>query len=192
MKKSYFVHKTAILDNGADVGAGTQIWHFSHIASGARIGKNCKIGQNVYIASGVHIGDNVKIQNNVSIYEGVILEDNVFCGPSCVFTNIINPRCLYPRNSKAFYRPTIVKNGSSIGANATIVCGVTLESNSFVGAGSVVTSNIPAFGLVYGNPARLKGWICSCGEKLEFRGKSVKCKICSRKFIKEKNEVKVV
>ncbi len=170
-----FKHKTACVDSGAKIGSGTKIWHFSHISGKARIGRDCKIGQNVYIADNVVVGNNVKIQNNVSLYEGVTLDDNVFCGPSCVFTNIINPRCLVPRNSKEFFQPTHVKNGASIGANATIICGVTIGAHAFIGAGAVVTKNVPDYGLVYGNPARLHGWMCSCGEKLKSGKSKGKC-----------------
>lgn len=190
MKRKYFVHKTAVVDRGATIGQGTKIWHFSHVAGAARIGKDCKLGQNVYVAPGVIIGDNVKIQNNVSLYEGVILEDNVFCGPSCVFTNIINPRCLYPRNNKDFYKATTVKSGASIGANATIVCGTTIGEHAFIGAGAVVTKDVPGYGLVYGAPAKLKGWMCICGEKLKFNKAKAVCASCSRSFEKEKTRVK--
>lgn len=192
MKKTYFAHKTAVIDKGATIGAGSSVWHFSHISTGATIGKGCKLGQNVFVAPNVVIGDNVKIQNNISLYEGVILEDNVFCGPSCVFTNIFNPRCLYPRNSKKFYRKTLVKNGASLGANATILCGVTIGRNAFVGAGAVVTHDIPDYGLVYGNPARLAGWMCVCGEKLIFKNNKAKCKSCRRVFKKEKSRAKEI
>lgn len=183
------IHESAFVDDGAKIGSGTSIWHFSHISPQAKIGENCKIGQNVYVANNVFIGNNVKIQNNVSLYEGVTLEDNVFCGPSCVFTNIFNPRCLYPRNTAEFYRKTLVKNGASIGANATIVCGVTLGENSFIGAGSVVTKDVPAYGLFYGNPAALKGWMCICGCKLKFKKGITECKSCGRKFNNKKGKV---
>jgi UDP-2-acetamido-3-amino-2,3-dideoxy-glucuronate N-acetyltransferase len=149
---------------------------------GARIGKNCRIGQNVNIAGGVKIGNNVKIQNNVSVYKGVILEDDVFCGPSMVFTNIINPRSAYPRHSEEFYRKTLVKKGVTIGADATIVCGNTIGRHAFVGAGAVVTKDIPDYGLVYGNPACLKGWMCECGEKLNFEKGRAICKTCKKKY----------
>jgi UDP-2-acetamido-3-amino-2,3-dideoxy-glucuronate N-acetyltransferase len=189
MEKRYYAHETAIIDEGSEIGDGTKIWHFSHIAKGAKIGKNCKLGQNVYIAPGVVIGDNVKIQNNVSLYEGAVLEDDVFCGPSSVFTNIFNPRSGYPRNSPEFFRKTLMKTGASVGANATIVCGVTLGSHSFVGAGSVVTRNVPDHCLVYGNPARAKGWMCECGEKLEIKNDKATCAACQRKYNKSGNLV---
>lgn len=192
-QKGVFIHDTACVDNGADIGKGTKIWHFSHISAKAKIGKDCKIGQNVYVADNVRIGDNVKIQNNVSLYEGLTLEDNVFCGPSCVFTNIINPRSLYPRNNKELFRSTLVKNGASIGANATIICGVTLGRNSFIGAGAVVTKNIPDHGLVYGNPARLKGWMCSCGEKLRIgANRYAKCGHCGKAFKNKKCKIEEI
>lgn len=191
--KNIFIHETACVDNGAKIGDGTKIWHFSHIGAKAVIGEDCKLGQNVYIADNVIIGSNVKIQNNVSLYEGAILEDNVFCGPSCVFTNIFNPRCLYPRNSKEFFRKTIVKNGASIGANATIVCGVTIGRNAFIGAGSVVTKDVPDHALFYGNPAKPRGWMCVCGEKLKFdSNQKANCKLCNKSYKLKKGEVKVL
>lgn len=190
MAKKYFVHKSACVDKGAVVGEGTVIWHFSHVMKGAHIGKNCKIGQNVFIANNVRIGNNVKIQNNVSIYDNVTLEDNVFCGPSMVFTNIINPRSKYPQNTPDKYRHTLVKEGASIGANSTIVCGHTIGSNAFIGAGSVVTKDVPDYALVYGNPARGRGWMCECGQKMRFIGKTASCYACSRKYkITNKNIV---
>lgn len=188
-KKKYYAHETAVVDEGAQIGEGTKIWHFSHIAKDASIGKNCKLGQNVYIAPGVIIGNNVKLQNNVSLYEGAVLEDNVFCGPSSVFTNIFNPRSGYPRNSADFFRKTIMKEGASIGANATIVCGSTLGRHSFVGAGSVVTRDVPDYCLVYGNPAKPKGWMCECGEKLEFNNDKAICNACFKEYKKGKAAV---
>jgi UDP-2-acetamido-3-amino-2,3-dideoxy-glucuronate N-acetyltransferase len=192
MEKKYYAHETAIIDDGAEIGEGTKIWHYSHIAKGAKIGKNCKLGQNVYIAPGVIIGNNVKIQNNVSLYEGAVLEDNVFCGPSSVFTNIFNPRSAYPRNSEEFFRKSVMKEGASVGANATIVCGSTLGRHSFVGAGSVVTKDVPDHCLVYGNPAKPRGWMCECGEKLEFKDDKAICNACQKKYKKVGNAVERV
>lgn len=176
------IHSTAIVDPGAQVGKGTSIWHFSHISSHAIIGRNCRLGQNVYVANHVQIGDNVKIQNNVSVYEGVILEDFVFCGPSCVFTNVKTPRSAYPRNSSGDYLKTVVKTGASIGANATIVCGVTISAWAFIAAGAVVTKNVPDYALVAGVPAKSLGWVCACGFPLSFKGKQAQCKQCELKF----------
>ncbi|RJP22482.1 MAG: N-acetyltransferase [Candidatus Abyssobacteria bacterium SURF_5] len=185
-KKNYFVHETAVVDAPADIGEGTKIWHFSHVMSGARIGKGCVIGQNVFVGATAEIGNNVKIQNNVSIYEGIILEDDVFCGPSCVFTNVIRPRSRYPRVDRTF-DATIVRKGVTIGANATIVCGVYIGEYSFIGAGSVVTSDVPPYALVYGNPARHRGWVCECGGKLAGLNKAARrftCGECGRKYRK--------
>src|SRR6266567_1100083 len=157
----FFVHQSAVVDDGAVIGRGTKIWHFCHVMSGATIGENCSLGQNVFVARGCAIGNNVKIQNNVSIYEGVTLEDDVFCGPSMVFTNVRTPRSHVSRKHE--YRPTLVKRGSSIGGNATIVCGVTLGEYAFIGAGAVVTSDVPSHALMVGVPARRVGWMCQCG-----------------------------
>lgn len=165
---TYFKHETAIIDEGASVGTNTKIWHFSHISSQAIIGENCSLGQNVYVANNVHIGNGCKIQNNVSLYEGTILEDYVFCGPSMVFTNVRTPRAEFPRNTSQDYVQTLVKRGTSIGANATIVCGVTLHENAFVAAGAVVTKNVPAYAMVAGMPAKIIGWMSAYGEKLQF------------------------
>ncbi|HCC37670.1 MAG TPA: N-acetyltransferase [Treponema sp.] len=162
--EEYFVHESSFVDEGARIGAGTKIWHFSHIMSGAQIGENCSIGQNVNIGSRAVIGSRVKIQNNVSVYDDVIIEDDVFCGPSCVFTNVINPRAFIERKHE--YKKTIIKKGASIGANATIVCGITIGEYALIGAGSVVTKDIPPYALVYGNPARVKGRVDEKGEKL--------------------------
>ena len=162
----YFTHPSSIIDPGAEIGNGTKIWHFSHVMSDSVIGENCNLGQNVFIAAGVKIGNNVKIQNNVSVYTGVVLEDDVFLGPSMVFTNVINLRSHVNRRDQ--YQGTLVKRGATVGANATIVCGIVLGEYSFVGAGAVVTRDFPAYGLVYGNPARLEGWMCTCGEQLGF------------------------
>lgn len=166
--KGVFVHESAYVDDGAQVGTGSKIWHFCHVMSGAVIGERCNLGQNVVVMNRVRLGNNVKVQNNVSIYEGVELEDDVFCGPSMVFTNVTNPRSHVSR--KNAYRRTLVRRGSSIGANATIVCGVTLGEYSFVGAGAVVTGDVPAYGLVVGVPARRIGWMCQCGERLPDSG----------------------
>jgi UDP-2-acetamido-3-amino-2,3-dideoxy-glucuronate N-acetyltransferase len=178
--KPYFVHESSYVDDGAVIGEGTKIWHFSHVLSGARIGKGCVIGQNVNIGGKAVIGDNCKIQNNVSVYDSVILEDYVFCGPSCVFTNVINPRAHISRKDE--YRETLVKRGATIGANATIICGVTIGQYAFVGAGAVVTRDVPDFGLVYGNPARLHGWMCRCGVKLTLAGDAATCKTCGERY----------
>lgn len=164
----YFVHESAWVDEGADVGAGTKIWHFCHIMGKAKIGRNCSFGQNVFVANNVAIGNGCKIQNNVSLYEGVILEDYVFCGPSMVFTNIKTPRSEFPRNTSEDYLRTVIKRGASIGANATIVCGITLHECAFVAAGAVVTKDVPAFGMVAGVPAKLIGWMSAYGDVLEF------------------------
>jgi UDP-2-acetamido-3-amino-2,3-dideoxy-glucuronate N-acetyltransferase len=157
-------HPTAVVDEGAIVGAGTRIWHFVHVCSNARIGTNCVLGQNVYVGPGVEIGDGVKIQNNVSIYEGVVVEADVFLGPSAVFTNVRNPRAHVDRRDE--FQQTQVRRGATVGANATIVCGVELGEYCFVGAGAVVTRDVPAYALVLGNPARHAGWVCACGERL--------------------------
>lgn len=162
----YFVHESSYIDEGAEIGAGTKIWHFCHVMPRARIGERCNIGQNVLVASDVTIGNNVKIQNNVSLYTGVIVEDDVFLGPSMVFTNVVNPRSHVNRKNE--YKTTLVKQGASIGANATIVCGTVLGRYCFVGAGSVVTRDVPDYALVYGSPARVRGWMCQCGEQLKF------------------------
>ena len=164
----YFAHTTACIDPGAQIGEGTKIWHFCHVMPQAKIGQNCSLGQNVYVANGVTIGNGCKIQNNVSIYEGVILEDYVFCGPSMVFTNIKTPRCEFPRNTSEDYLITRVKRGASIGANATIVCGITLNEYAFVAAGAVVTKDVSAYAIVSGVPAKMTGWMSACGDVLEF------------------------
>ena len=163
----YFVHPSSYIDEGSEIGAGTRIWHFCHVMTGARIGERCNIGQNVVVSPHVVVGNNVKIQNNVSLYTGVIVEDDAFLGPSMVFTNVINPRSHISRKDE--YKTTLVSRGASIGANATIVCGITLGRYCFVGAGSVVTRDVPDYALVYGSPSRRHGWMCQCGNQIEFK-----------------------
>ena len=165
---NYFVHESSYVDENVRIGEGTKIWHFSHIQSGARIGRNCVLGQNVNISNNVVIGDSVKIQNNVSVYEGVTLEDHVFCGPSAVFTNIAVPRSKYPQAGSGFYQKTLVREGASLGANCTILCGVTIGRHALIGAGSVVTKDVPDFALVVGVPAKQVGWVSEAGERLVF------------------------
>lgn len=186
MNQDYFAHESAFVDEGAIIGKGTKVWHFCHIMSGAQVGENCVFGQNVFVGGRAKIGNNVHIQNNVSVYDLVILEDNVFCGPSMVFTNVINPRSEIRRNIDEF-RPTLVKQGATIGANATIVCGHTIGQHAFIGAGSVVTKDIPDYALVYGNAGKITGWMCSCGEKLDFGGNDgiAECQKCKERY--EKN-----
>lgn len=188
----YFVHESSYVDEGTLIGADTKIWHFCHIMSRVQIGRNCNIGQNVFIASDVIIGNNVKIQNNISIYTGVMIEDDVFLGPSMVFTNVVNPRSHVSRKDE--YRVTRVRQGASIGANATIVCGVELGRYAFVGAGTVITRPVPDYALVYGNPARLRGWICQCGVKLQFvpagDGQRARCLHCGSSYLRQEEQVK--
>ena len=187
---NYFKHESAYVDENVEIGEGTKIWHFSHVQSGARIGKNCVLGQNVNIASNVVIGNFVKIQNNVSVYEGVILEDYVFCGPSMVFTNIVDPRSKYPQVGSKFYIKTLVKEGASLGANSTIVCGHTIGRFAFIGAGAVVTKDVPEYALVVGNPARHVGWLSEAGQKLIFdKDGFAFCSKSNKKYKLEKNMV---
>jgi UDP-2-acetamido-3-amino-2,3-dideoxy-glucuronate N-acetyltransferase len=174
-----FVHESAYVDDGAQVGRGTKIWHFCHVMPGAVVGERCTLGQNVVVMSGTRIGNNVKLQNNVSVYEGVELEDDVFCGPSMVFTNVLNPRSHVSR--KREYRRTLVRRGATIGANATIICGATLGEYAFVGAGAVVTADVPAYALVVGVPARRVGWMCQCGERLPDDGAGT-CGACGSTY----------
>ena len=177
----YYVHESSFVDEEVKIGMGTKIWHFSHIMREAKLGGNCVLGQNTFVGSKVIIGDNCRIQNNVSIYEGVTLEDEVFCGPSCVFTNVTNPRSLNSVNGN--YAKTLVKKGATIGANSTIVCGITLGDYCFIGAGTVVTKSVPDYGLVYGSPSKLKGWVCSCGTKIIFEKNQGTCPSCGSNFI---------
>jgi UDP-2-acetamido-3-amino-2,3-dideoxy-glucuronate N-acetyltransferase len=183
----YFCHESSYVDEGADIGEDTKIWHFSHIQKGAVVGRGCSIGQNVNIGSKAIVGNNVKIQNNVSIYDEVIIEDYVFCGPSMVFTNVVNPRSHISRKSE--YKKTLVMHGATLGANSTIVCGITLGRFSFVGAGAVVTKDVPDFGLVVGNPALLTGWMCQCGVKLP-KAEHPACAICGSEYLFEGQTLK--
>ena len=176
----YFAHESSYVDAGARIGPGTKIWHFCHIMPGAVIGERCNLGQNVVVMPGAVLGNNVKVQNNVSIYEGVELDDDVFCGPSCVFTNVRNPRSHVSR--KHAYEKTKVGRGASIGANATIVCGVTLGEYAFIGAGAVVTSDVLPFALMIGVPARRAGWVCQCGERLSLTGGKGACAACGAAY----------
>jgi UDP-2-acetamido-3-amino-2,3-dideoxy-glucuronate N-acetyltransferase len=194
-KYDYFVHETAVIDDGAVIGAGTKIWHFSHVMGGAIVGKRCVLGQNVFVASNVVIGDNVHIQNNVSVYEGVVLEDCVFCGPSMVFTNVKYPRSAFPVSDPKDYLKTIVRRGATFGANSTVICGVEIGENAVIGAGAVVTENVLPYGVVLGTPARLVGFACECGKILGEVGTSeetvcVACgmayKRCGNGFIRPK------
>jgi UDP-2-acetamido-3-amino-2,3-dideoxy-glucuronate N-acetyltransferase len=187
MEKKYFVHESSYVDEPCEIGEGTKIWHFCHVMKNSRIGERCNIGQNVVISPDVTIGNNVKIQNNVSVYTGVILEDDVFCGPSMVFTNVVNPRSQVSRKDE--YRETRVKKGASIGANATVVCGHTIGRYAFIGAGAVVTKDVPDYALVVGNPGRLSGWMCECGVKLNFasdeKPATCVCTACGKGYVKQ-------
>lgn len=196
--QTYFLHESSYVDQPASIGEGTKIWHFSHIMKNCRIGESCNIGQNVVISPDVVIGRNVKIQNNVSVYTGCILEDDVFCGPSMVFTNVVNPRSHVIRRDE--YKTTLVRRGASIGANSTVVCGITIGRFAFIGAGSVVTRDVPDYALLYGNPARIRGWMCNCGIKLPLAvdgaRQSAACPECGRQYrrdgIKVEEEVKTM
>ncbi|MDK2122882.1 acyltransferase [Parachitinimonas caeni] len=177
---SYQKHDTAIIDDGAQIGAGSRVWHWVHICGGARIGQRCSFGQNVFVGNDVQIGDNVKVQNNVSIYDAVTLEDDVFCGPSMVFTNVYNPRSHVSRKDE--YRRTLVRRGATIGANATVVCGHEIGEYAFIGAGSVINRNVPAYALMVGVPARRIGWMCRCGERLPTGEGVVSCTACQSQY----------
>ena len=183
MKKTdYFVHESSYVDEPCEIGKGTKIWHFSHIMKNSKIGERCNIGQNVLISPDVIIGNNVKIQNNVSVYTGVTCEDDVFLGPSCVFTNVINPRSFIERKEE--YKRTIVKKGATIGANATIICGNNIGRYALVGAGAVVTKDVPDYALVTGNPARIRGYVCRCGNRLKKLNNLYKCGVCNKEYKK--------
>jgi UDP-2-acetamido-3-amino-2,3-dideoxy-glucuronate N-acetyltransferase len=190
----YFLHESSYVDPGANIGAGTKIWHFCHVMAGSQIGADCVLGQNVFVAAGVQIGNRVRIQNNVSVYTGVTLEDEVFLGPSMVFTNVTNPRSAVSRKDE--FRPTFVRLGATIGANATILCGITLGEYAFVGAGAVVTHDVPAYALVYGAPAQLQGWMCRCGERLPLSidaiAETATCQRCNRRYEKHNLSVRSV
>jgi UDP-2-acetamido-3-amino-2,3-dideoxy-glucuronate N-acetyltransferase len=190
---AFTAHPTAIVDEGAIVGDGSHVWHWTHISGGARIGRGCSIGQNVFIANNVVIGNNCKIQNNVSVYDNVTLQDDVFCGPSMVFTNVLNPRSHVPRKHE--YRDTLVKRGATLGANCTIICGVTLGTYAFVGAGAVVTKDVPDHALLVGNPARLAGWMCACGVKLASGTQPplhAACPACSTRYESDGRQLRMV
>ena len=186
MGESYFAHKSSYIDEGCDIGEGTKIWHFSHIMRGCKIGKHCNIGQNVVVSPDVVLGDGCKVQNNVSIYTGVVCEEGVFLGPSCVFTNVINPRAFIERKNE--YRKTTLKTGASVGANATIICGHDVGRYAFVGAGAVVTKDVPDFTMVYGCPAEIRGWVCRCGEQLTFTREEAVCPVCGKRYKKKESE----
>jgi UDP-2-acetamido-3-amino-2,3-dideoxy-glucuronate N-acetyltransferase len=187
---NYFVHESAYIDDNVEIEEGTKIWHFTHVQKGARIGKNCVLGQNVNVGNNVTIGNFCKIQNNVSIYEGVALEDYVFCGPSMVFTNILDPRCKYPQAGSEFYIKTLVKEGASIGANATIVCGNTIGRHAMIGAGAVVTKDVPDYALVIGSPAKIIGWVSEAGKRLNFDKEGIAfCEKSGKKYKLVDNKV---
>ncbi len=183
-------HESAFIDDDVEIGEGTSIWHVSHVLKGSKIGKNCKIGQNVVIGPNAVIGNGVKIQNNVSVYEGVTLENYVFCGPSMVFSNVFNPRSEIPRMGEL--KPTLVRQGATFGANCTIVCGITVGRYAFIGAGAVVTKDVPDHALMVGNPARVIGWICACGEKLVLDGPEAECSVCGKHYRKIGEGVQLV
>lgn len=184
------MHESSYVDEPSSIGKGTKIWHFSHVMSGCVIGENCNLGQNVVISPGVNIGNGVKIQNNVSVYTGVICEDGVFLGPSCVFTNVINPRSFIERKSE--YKETLIKKGASIGANVTIVCGNSIGKYALIGAGAVVTKDVPDYALVVGNPGKIIGYVCECGERLHFSGKKADCSKCNKQYIKNDDDTVAV
>jgi len=191
MGKKFFIHESSYVDDNVQIGEGTKIWHFSHVQSGSVLGKKCVLGQNVNVGNNVKMGNYIKVQNNVSIYEGVELEDYVFCGPSMVFTNVLDPRCKYPQQGSQFYHKTLVKEGASIGANATIVCGNTVGKHAFIGAGAVITRDVPDYALMVGVPAKQKGWVCECGEILPKFETKVTCSRCKLEYQLKNDELRI-
>ena len=191
-RDGYFVHASSFVGPGTRIGCGTKVWHFGHVMAGAEIGEDCSLGQNVFVGRNVRVGNRVKVQNNVSLYEGVVLEDDVFCGPSAVFTNVKTPRAAHPRNTSGHYLRTLVKRGATIGANATVVCGVTIGEWAFVAAGAVVTRDVSPHAVVAGVPARVVGWACECGVPLAFDGAEGACRECGRRYIKDGGGVRPV
>jgi UDP-2-acetamido-3-amino-2,3-dideoxy-glucuronate N-acetyltransferase len=189
-QRDVFIHETACVEEPMEISEGTQVWHYSHIMSGVKVGRNCILGQNVFIGSGAVLGDRNKIQNNVSVYDGVVLEDDVFCGPSMVFTNVFNPRSFISRKKE--FRKTVVRKGATIGANATIVCGNEIGQYALIGAGSVVTNDIPDYALVYGNPGKIKGWVCQCAAGITFRSGKAVCQACGKKYKKDSSGVRLI
>ena len=187
MGSDYTVHETAHVEQPCEIGAGTRIWHFSHIMADVRIGAGCNLGQNVYVDRGVVIGDGCKVQNNVSLYKGVVLEDGVFCGPSMVFTNVINPRAFIERKHE--FRPTLVRKGATLGANSTVVCGVTIGEYALIGAGAVITRDVPAYALMLGVPARRRGWVCRCATALPDQGDIRVCPACGDRYQADENGI---
>jgi len=191
MSKNFWAHKTVEIQEGTDIGEGTKIWHHCQVLKGARIGRNCSIGHNCFVGSRAQIGNNVKVASNVDVWDLVTLEDYVFAGPSVVFTNVINPRSKYPR-PKDKWTPTLVKEGASIGANATIICGHVIGRNAFIGAGAVVNIDIPDYAVAVGVPAKIIGWVCECGQKLNFENNEAVCEVCKRKYEKSGDKVNLI
>jgi len=190
MEKGYFVHKSSYIDENVEIGEETKIWHFCHILRDTKIGKGCIVGQNVMIGPNVRIGNHVKIQNNVSVYKGVEIEDDVFCGPSMVFTNVINPRAFIERKHE--FKRTLVKKGATIGANATVLCGITIGMYALIGAGAVVTEDVPDYALVVGVPARQIGWVCKCGTSLHFNRDHARCEYCGSEYRLKRGKIEII